>query len=46
MIFSNYGESPQVAFCSLPQSNGRAEVVLKAAQQIIHNNISPDGSQD
>ena len=27
-----------------PQSNGRAELGVKAGKRIIHNNVSPDGT--
>ena len=31
---------------SYPQSNGRAELGVKTAKRIIHNNVSPNGSLD
>ena len=41
-----WGVKHRLSSVAFPQSNGRAEVAVKAAKQIIHNNISPDGSLD
>ena len=41
--FQDFLKLSSVAF---PQSNGRAEVAVKTAKRIIHNNTSPDGSLD
>ena len=38
-----WGVSHRLSSVSYPQSNGRAEVAVKAAKRIIHNNCSPDG---
>ena len=40
------GSQAQTVICSLSQSNGRAEVSVKAVKWIIHNNILPDGKLD
>ena len=40
------GSQTQTVVCSLSHSIGRAEVAVKAAKRIIHNNISPDGGLD
>ena len=41
-----WGVKHRLLSVAFPQSNGRAEVAVKAAKQIIHNNISPHGSLD
>ena len=38
-----WGVSHRLSSASYPQSNGRAEVPVKAAKRIIHNNRSSDG---
>ncbi len=39
-----WGVSHRLSSVSFPQSNGRAELAVKAAKRIIHNNCSADGS--
>ena len=41
-----WGVKCRLLSVAFPQSNGRAEVAVKAAKQIIHDIISPDGSLD
>ena len=41
-----WGVKHRLSSVAFPQSNGRAEVTVKSAKQIIHNNNSPDGSLD
>ena len=41
-----WGVKHRLSSVAFSQSNGRAEVAVKAAKRIIHNNISPDGSLD
>ena len=38
------GHSPQIFFCRVPQSNGRAEVGVKTAKRILMDNLNKDGS--
>ena len=38
-----WGVTHRLSSARYPQSNGRAEVAVKAAKRIIHNNCSPDG---
>ena len=39
-----WGVKHRLSSVAFPQSNDRAEVAVKAAKGIIHDNISPDGS--
>ena len=39
-----WGVKHRTSSVSYPQSNGRAELGVKAAKRIIHNNLSPNGS--
>ena len=41
-----WGDKHRLSSVAFPKSNHRAEVAVKAAKQITHNNISPDGSLD
>ena len=41
-----WGVKHRLSSIAFPQSNGRAEVAVKTAKRIIHNNTSPDGSLD
>ena len=41
-----WGVKHRLSSAALPQSNSRADVAVKAAKGIIHNNISSDGSLD
>ena len=41
-----WGVRHRLSSVAFPQSNSRAEIAVKAAKQIIHNNISPDNSFD
>ena len=41
-----WGVKHRLSSVAFPQSNGRAEVAVKIAKRIIHNNKSPDGSLD
>ena len=46
--FSNFltvwGVRTRLSSVAYPQSNGRAELGVKAAKRIIHNNVASDGS--
>ena len=39
-----WGIKHRLSSVNYPQSNGRAEVAVKSAKRIIHNNVSADGS--
>ena len=41
-----WGVKHRLLSVAFPQSGGRAELAVKVAKQIIHNNFSPDGSLD
>ena len=41
-----WGVKHRLSSVALLQSNGRVEAAVRAAERIIHNNISPDGSLD
>ena len=41
-----WGVDHRLSSVAYPQSNGRAELAVKSAKQIIHGNTGPDGSLD
>ena len=43
-FLARWGVSHRLSFVSYPQSNGRAELGVKTAKRIIHNNVASDGS--
>ena len=43
-FLSLWNVEQQISSAGYPQSNGRAELGVKSAKRIIHNNTSPDGS--
>ena len=43
-FLTSWGVKHRLSSVGYPQSNGRAEVGVKAAKRIIHNNLSADGS--
>ena len=45
-FLASWGVKHRLSSVGYPQSNGRAEVGVKAAKRIIHNNLSPSGSLD
>ena len=45
-FLKSWGVKHRRSSVGYPQSNGRAEVGVKAAKRIIHNNLSADGSLD
>ena len=43
-FLKDWGVEMRLSSVSYPQSNGRAELAVKAAKRIIHNNTASDGS--
>ena len=43
-FLESWGVKHRISSVAYPQSNGRAELGVKAAKRIIHNNVSADGS--
>ena len=43
-FLKDWGVTTRLSSVSYPQSNGRAELAVKAAKRIIHNNTAADGS--
>ena len=45
-FFKRWGVQHRLSSAYFPCSNGRAEVSVKAAKRMLHNNIKKDGSLD
>ncbi len=45
-FFTRWGIKHRVSSVSLPSSNGRAELAVKAAKRMLEDNIGPDGRLD
>ena len=45
-FFNRWGMKHRLSSVSLPSSNGRAELAVKAAKRMLEDNIGPDGRLD
>ena len=45
-FLSNWGVRHRLSSVKYPQSNGRAELAVKAGKRLIHDNTNPNGSLD